>query len=122
MGDDCAIDGHPFFTIPLPASALTLPVGARPVLTFSKSPRSADATIRPLPLEKTFPTASGIEIDVNDLHAIPTEQLDVQAIAEQELDLGSLSPGDYVVEVGSGWPQGSLGFLFRIEIVEADGD
>ena len=51
-----------------------------------------------------------------------TEQLDVQAIAEQELDLGSLSPGDYVVEVGSGWPQGSLGFLFRIEIVEADGD
>ncbi|MCH8025593.1 MAG: hypothetical protein IH866_02250 [Chloroflexi bacterium] len=122
LGDDCAVDGHPFITIPLPASALTLPAGARPVLTFSRGPRSATATIRPLPLGKTLPTADGIEIDVNELHAILAETLDVQAIAEQELDLGPLSPGDYVVEVASGWPEGGLGFAFRIEIVEAVAD
>ena len=122
IGDDCAATGHPFDTMVLRASALMLPVGVRPILMFTEAPMSVDGFVKPLPVDAAFPTANGIEIDVNVYNGIPREPLDVKPVAEQELDLGSLPPGNYVVEIVSGWPEGSLGFAFRIEIVEAGGE
>ncbi len=114
----CVVIAHPFETIPLPTSVLMLPAGARPVLAFTEPPISAVGIARPLPVDKITQTATGIHISIDDLSANPTVALDMQAAAEQELDLGALAPGEWVLRINAEWPGGRMGFAFRIEIVE----
>ncbi len=118
-GDDCAVTGHPFFTLPLPSSTLTIPLGERAELKFSVVPDWLSAYAWSPAFEEAEVSGSGkTEVPLDDRRGSTRVDLALDPLVVQQLPLDLLPPGEYAIEVYAGWHRGSSGFAFRVEIVE----
>lgn len=119
QSQDCGINGHPFFALPLPDTVLQVPFGASPELTFSAEPDAVSGYAwRPDFGLAEEPSDGKVEVPLDDLRGSTRTDLAFGPVASQQLDLTSLPPGDYAIEVFASWDDGSSGFAFRVETIE----
>ena len=119
QSDDCVINGHPFFTLPLPEMALQVPQGANVQLAFSVKPEGVwGYAWRPDFRAAEEPAFDRIEVPLDDLRGSTRVDIEFEQAASQQVDLSTLDPGDYAIEVFAAWDDGSSGFAFHVEIVE----
>jgi hypothetical protein len=125
QGADCYTEGHPIDTVALldtvalPAQPLIASAGAPLDLAFSRTPLSASA----FAWQPDFATAQpGLYDDVvvpfafNARRSATNVELAIEPAATQQLSLDALPPGDYALEISATWPEGSLTFIFRVQI------
>ncbi len=119
QSEDCAISSHPIATLPLPEFAVQVPLGASAQLTFSAKPDTVSGYAwRPDFSSAEEPSARKVEVPLDGLRGSTRIDLALEAVASQEVDLTSLPPGDYAIEVSAEWENGSSGFAFRVQILE----
>ena len=116
--DDCAINSHPFDTLPLPDFAVQVPLGESSKLTFSAKPDTVSgyAWLPDFSLAEE-PSGRKVEVPLDGLRSTTRIDLALDPVASQQLDLTSLAPGDYAIEVFAVWHNGSSGFAFHVEII-----
>lgn len=119
QGVDCYAQGHPIDSVALPATPLIASAGAPLDLAFSRTPLSASA----FAWQPDFATAQpGLYDDVvvpfafNARRSDTNVELAIEPAATQQLPLDALPPGDYALEISATWPEGSLTFIFRVQI------
>jgi len=116
--DNCAANFHPSVTVPLPGTALEVPLGASPELTFSAEPDSVSGYAWRPDFSLAEELLDGkVEAPMDDLRRSTRADLAFGPFASQPLDLASLPAGDYAIEVSASWDDGSSGFAFRVEIL-----
>ena len=117
--EDCSGNFHPSFTVSLPGTGLEVPLGASPELSFSAEPEAVSGYAwQPDFSLAEEPSDGKVEVPLDDLRGSTRTDLAFGPVASQQLDLTSLPPGDYAIEVFASWDDGSSGFAFRVEIIE----
>ena len=119
QSDDCVINGHPIATLPLPPVAIRIPQGGSPQLMFSVGPKSASGYAwRPAFDAVQESSSNRLEVPLDGLRGSTRIELAFEPVPSQQLELRSLPPGNYAIEVFAAWDDGSSGFAFHVEIVE----
>ncbi len=119
QSEDCAISSHPIATLPLPDFAVQVPLGESSLLSFSAKPDTVSGYAwRPDFSSAEEPSDRKVEVPLDGLRGSTRVDLDFEPVPSQQLDLASLPPGDYAIEVFGSWEDGSSAFAFRVEILE----
>lgn len=117
--DDCAANFHPSVTVPLAGTALEVPLGASPELTLSAEPNSVSGYAWRPDFSLAEELLDGkVEAPMDDLRSSTRTDLSFEPVVSQQLDLSSLAPGEYAIEVFADWEDGSAGWAFHVEIRE----
>ena len=119
QSDDCAINSHPFDTLPLPPVAIRIRQGGGPQLTFSAKPDSVSGYAwRPAFDAVQESSSNRLEVPLDDRRGTTRIDLAFEPVASQLLDLRALQPGRYAIEMFAGWHNGTSGFAFHVKIIE----
>ena len=119
MADYCSIDAHPFFTVPLPDTPLSVPLGGSPQLEFTIEPLGVSGYAwRPDFASAGKSESNRVQVSLDDLRGSTRVDLAFEPAMSQRLDLSMLPVGDYTIEVFAGWEDGQAGWAFRVEIIE----
>lgn len=119
-GPDCVNGGPGAAFYYIETESLEVAAGDSPTLVISQQPEGLSALVWPPDLTSSTVIAGGetaLPMDPPNVarRFNPTE-LDVRPIAEQQLDLTGVPPGDYAIELFGEWPDGVATLSFHIVI------
>lgn len=117
--DGCVMTGHPIATLPLPQNPLVIPRGSGAQLEFITAPIALSGYAwLPDFAAAEEPAFGRVEVPLDELRGSTRVDIEFGLAASQQVDLASLPGGVYAIEVFAGWPGGSTGYAFHVEIIE----